>query len=44
MDGVVTRDGDGADAVRHDNVFALPDDGKASLFQRGNGAQVVNAG
>src|SRR5438270_82550 len=44
VDGVVARDSDPVNAVRHDDVLPLPGDPKAGLYQGTHRVQVVDAG
>ena len=44
VDRVVTRDGQDACAVRHDDVLALADDLEPRLLESSHGIEVVDAG
>lgn len=43
VDGVVTRDGEDARAVRHNDVLALANHRKSGLFESADGIEMINA-
>ena len=44
VDGVVTRDGEDARAVGHNDVLALADHRKSGLFESADSIEVIDAG
>ena len=43
IDWIGARNGEHAFAIRHNNVFALPDNAKTGLFERANCFEVRNS-
>jgi hypothetical protein len=44
VDGIMPRDLESANSIRHGDMFTLPDDLKSSFFERPNSLQMIYTG